>query len=37
MEAVAGVMESEVKTGAVTVNVAEPLIVPDVAVMAAIP
>jgi hypothetical protein len=36
-EAVAGVTEIEVKTAAVTVNVAEPLIVPEVAVMVALP
>jgi hypothetical protein len=29
--------EREVKTGAVTVNVAEPLIVPDLAVKVAVP
>ena len=32
-----GVTEIEVSTGAVTVNVAEPLIVPDLAVMVALP
>jgi hypothetical protein len=37
MDAVVGVTESEVKTAAVTVNVAEPLIVPDWAVMVAVP
>ena len=37
MEAVAGVTESDVKTAGVTVNVAEPLIVPRVAVMVAVP
>jgi len=36
-EAVAGVTEIDVKTAAVTVNAAEPLIVPDVAVMVAVP
>jgi hypothetical protein len=36
-EAVAGVTESEVNTAAVTVNGAEPLIVPDLAVMVAVP
>jgi hypothetical protein len=34
---VAGVTEIEVKTAAVTVNVAEPLIVPEVAVMVVLP
>jgi hypothetical protein len=34
---VLGVTEIEVKTAAVTVNVAEPLIVPDVAVIVAVP
>ena len=33
----AGVTEIEVNTAAVTVNVAEPLIVPEVAVMVALP
>jgi hypothetical protein len=37
MEAVGGVTETEVKTEAVTVNVAEPLIVPDLAVMVVVP
>ena len=37
MEAVTGVTESEVKTAAVTVNVAEPLTTPDRAVMVAVP
>ncbi len=32
-----GVTEIEVNTAAVTVNVAEPLIVPDLAVMVALP
>ena len=32
-----GVTEIEVSSGAVTVNVAEPLIVPDLAVMVALP
>jgi hypothetical protein len=36
-EAVPGVTEIEVSTGAVTVNVADPLIVPDVALMVAVP
>lgn len=36
-EAVAGVTESEVKTAAVTVNVAEPLIAPRVAVIVVVP
>jgi hypothetical protein len=36
-EAVAGVTAIEVSTAAVTVNVAEPLIVPDVAVMVVLP
>jgi hypothetical protein len=36
-EAVAGVTEIEVNTAAVTVNVAEPLIVPDLAVMVVLP
>ncbi len=36
-EAVAGVTEIEVSTGAVTVSVAEPLIVPDLAVIVALP
>jgi hypothetical protein len=35
--AVAGVTEIEVSTGAVTVSVAEPLIVPEVAVIVAVP
>jgi hypothetical protein len=35
--AAAGVTEIEVKTAVVTVNVAEPLIVPDLAVMVAVP
>jgi cation transport ATPase len=34
---VAGVTEIEVNTAAVTVNVAEPLIVPEVAVIVAVP
>jgi len=34
---VAGVTEIEVSTAAVTVNVAEPLIVPDLAVMVVFP
>jgi hypothetical protein len=34
---VAGVTEIEVNTAAVTVNVAEPLIVPDLAVIVALP
>jgi hypothetical protein len=34
---VAGVTEIEVSTAAVTVNVAEPLIVPDLAVIVAVP
>ena len=33
----AGVTEIEVSTAAVTVNVAEPLVVPDLAVMVALP
>jgi len=33
IEAAAGITDNEVKTGAVTVNAAEPLIVPDVAVI----
>jgi hypothetical protein len=37
MEAVEGVTEREVKTGAVTVNAAELLIVPDWAVTAVVP
>lgn len=37
MEAVAGVTESAVKTGAVTVKAAEPLIAPEVAVIFAVP
>ena len=37
MEAVAGVTESAVKTGAVTFKTAEPLIAPEVAVMIAVP
>lgn len=36
-EAVAGVTEIEVNTAAVTVNVAEPLIVPDLAVTVVLP
>ena len=36
-DAIAGVTEIEVSTGAVTVNVAEPLIVPEVAVIVAVP
>jgi hypothetical protein len=36
-DAVAGVTAIEVNTAAVTVNVAEPLIVPDLAVMVALP
>jgi len=36
-EGAVGVTEIEVKTAAVTVNAAEPLIVPDVAVMVAVP
>jgi hypothetical protein len=36
-EAVVGVTEIELSTGAVTVNVAEPLIVPDLAVRVALP
>lgn len=36
-EAVAGVTEIEVKVGGVTVRVVEPLIVPDLAVMVALP
>jgi hypothetical protein len=36
-DAVAGVTEIEVNTAAVTVNVAEPLIVPDLAVMVVLP
>jgi hypothetical protein len=36
-DAVAGVTESEVKTGAVTVRMAEPPIVPRVAVIVAVP
>jgi len=34
---VAGVTEIEVSTAAVTVNVAEPLMVPDLAVIVAVP
>ena len=37
IEALAGVTDNEVKTGAVTVNAAEPLIVPDVAVIVVAP
>ena len=37
MDAVVGATEREVNTAAVTVNVAEPLIVPDLAVMVVIP
>jgi hypothetical protein len=37
IDAVLGVTAIEVSTGAVTVNVADPLIVPDVAVMVALP
>jgi len=36
-EALAGVTESEVKTAAVTVSVAEPVIAPDLAVMVVVP
>jgi hypothetical protein len=36
-EVVAGATAIEVRTAAVTVNVAEPLIVPDVALMVALP
>jgi hypothetical protein len=36
-EAVAGVSAMEVKTAAVTVNVAEPLTLPEVAVIVAVP
>lgn len=36
-DAVAGATEIEVNTAAVTVSVAEPLIVPDVAVMVVVP
>jgi hypothetical protein len=36
-DAVAGVTEIEVNTAAVTVNVAEPLMVPEVAVITAVP
>ena len=36
-EAVVGVTEIEVNTAGVTVNVAEPLMVPEVAVMVALP
>ena len=36
-DALAGVMEIEVSTGAVTVNAAEPLIVPEVAVIVVAP
>jgi hypothetical protein len=36
-DAVSGVTEIEVNTAAVTVNVAEPLIVPDLAVIVALP
>ena len=36
-DAVVGVTEIEVNTAAVTVNVAEPLVVPDLAVMVALP
>ncbi len=36
-EAAAGVMEMEVNTAAVTVKVAEPLIVPEVAVIVEVP
>ena len=35
--AVAGVMEIEVRAAAVTVNAAEPLILPEVAVIVAVP
>jgi hypothetical protein len=37
MEAVAGVTAIEVRTAAVTFRVAEPIIVPEVAVMVAVP
>jgi hypothetical protein len=36
-EAAVGLIEIEVNTAAVTVNVAEPLIVPDLAVIVAVP
>jgi hypothetical protein len=36
-EALAGVTESEFKTAAVTVSVAEPVIAPDLAVMVVVP
>jgi hypothetical protein len=37
IDALPGVTEREVKTGDVTVNVAEPLILPEVAVIVAVP
>lgn len=37
IDAVPGVMVIEVSTGAVTVNAAEPLMVPEVAVIVAVP
>jgi hypothetical protein len=37
IEALAGLIEIDVRTAGVTVNVAEPLIVPDVAVIIALP